>query len=187
MRLTISILILGLYMGIIACSPAKGNRTGHEYMPDMVHSTGYEANLYDYYWFNRWGTAADYKKFVMPRHSVPGTVARGQVSWADAANVDARTAEADMFEGETDGSMAIPANGSVPYYYGDTEDERARASKEITTNPFPITAASLTHGKELYTIYCGICHGDKADGKGYLVRDADPAKGIIAGVYPAAP
>ncbi len=102
-------------------------------------------------------------------------------------DVDTRVSERDAFEGETDGSIAIPPNGSVPYYYGDTEAERARAIKEITTNPFPITTASLVHGKELFIIYCGICHGAKADGRGYLVRDEDPVKGIPAGVYPAAP
>ncbi len=85
MKYSLYILFLGIGVSSISCSPAKGNRTGHEYMPDMVHTTGYEANLYDYYWFNRWGTEAEYKKFVMPRHSVPGTVARGQVMWADAS------------------------------------------------------------------------------------------------------
>jgi mono/diheme cytochrome c family protein len=187
MKYTLYFLFFGVMAASISCSPAKGNRTGHEYMPDMVHTTGYEANLYDYYWFNRWGTEAEYKKFVMPKHSVPGTIARGQVMWADAPDVNTRVSEMDAFEGETDGSLAIPANGSVPYYYGDTEAERARATSEITTNPFPITTASLVHGKELYTIYCGICHGEKADGRGYLVRDEDPAKGIPAGLYPAAP
>ena len=187
MKYTLYFLFFGVVTTCISCSPAKGNRTGHEYMPDMVHTTGYEANLYDFYWFNRWGTEAEYKKFVMPKHSVPGTVARGQVMWADAPDVNTRVSEMDAFEGETDGSLAIPANGSVPYYYGDTDAERARATKEITTNPFPITTASLVHGKELYNIYCGICHGEKADGRGYLVRDEDPAKGIPAGLYPAAP
>jgi len=184
---TLYFLLFGALTAAIACSPSKGNRTGHEFMPDMVHTTGYEANLYDYYWFNRWGSEADYKKFVMPKHSVPGSVARGQIMWADAADVNSRVAEMNAFEGEEEGSLAIPANGSVPYYYGDTEEERARASKEITTNPFPITSASLVHGKDMYNIYCGICHGEKGDGRGYLVRDEDPAKGIVAGVYPAAP
>ena len=59
--------------------------------------------------------------------------------------------------------------------------------KEIISNPFPITSAGLIHGKDLYNIYCGICHGEKGDGRGYLVRDEDPAKGISAGIYPAAP
>jgi mono/diheme cytochrome c family protein len=187
MRYSLYFLFFGIVTACISCSPSKGNRTGHEYMPDMVHSTGYEANLYDYYWFNRWGTEAEYKQFVNPKHSVPGTVARGQVMWADAPDVNTRVSEMDAFEGEAEGSLAIPANGSVPYYYGDTEPERARATKEITTNPFPITTTSLVHGKELYNIYCGICHGEKGDGRGYLIRDEDPAKGIKAGVYPAAP
>lgn len=171
----------------IACSPAGGNRTGHEFMPDMVHTTGYEANLYDYYWYNRWGTAEEYKAFVNPKHSVPGSVARGEVMWAGAANVDERMGEMEAFHGMSDGAIAMTPNGSVPYYYKDNEDERKRAWKEITTNPFPITTTSLLHGKELYNVYCGICHGDKGDGQGYLVREADPAKGIVAGVYPSAP
>ena len=77
-------------------------------------------------------------------------------------------------------AISTPPNGSVPYHYVDTEDDRLRAMAEITTNPFPITAKGLEKGKELYVIYCGICHGDKADGAGYLVRDD-------GGVYPAQP
>lgn len=156
-------------------------------MPDMVHTTGYEANLFDYYYYNRWGTEEEYKKFVMPRISVPGTVARGDVSLANASDPSVRMEDLNNFEGLTEGSMAYTPNGSVPYYYADTEEERARATKEITQNPFPITKDGLEHGKALYTIYCAVCHGDKGNGQGYLVREADPAKGIIAGVYPAAP
>lgn len=172
---------------LIACSPAKDNRTGHEFMPDMVHAIGYEANLYDYYSYNRWGTEAEYKAFANPRFNVTGTVPRGQVSAADAQDMSARMTALSAFSGVGDGSFAYTPNGSVPYYYANTEPERARASREITANPFPITDASLTNGKELYTIYCAICHGVKGDGQGYLVRDEDPAAGIAAGVYPAAP
>ena len=170
-----------------ACSPASGNRRGHEFMPDMVHTTGYEANLYDYYYYNRWGSKEEYKSFAMPRKSVPGTVARGEISLSNAADVSSRMTAMNAFEGLTAGSIAFVPNGSVPYYYGDTEEERARATKEITQNPFPITDKGLAQGKLLYDIYCGICHGEKADGLGYLVREADPAKGIVAGIYPAAP
>jgi len=156
-------------------------------MPDMVHTTGYEANLYDYYYYNRWGSEAEYKTFAMPRTSVPGTVARGEISLANASDASTRMAAMDMFEGLSEGSMALSPNGSVPYYYGDTEEERTRATNEILRNPFPITEKGLAHGKDLYNIYCAICHGEKADGLGNLVREAEPAKGIIAGVYPAAP
>jgi mono/diheme cytochrome c family protein len=187
MRYTIQFSILACVAFVVACSPAKGDRTGHEYMPDMTHTTGYEANLYDYYYYNRWGTEAEYKQFASPRTSVPGTVARGQISVANAADGAARMDALAAFSGIAGGSMAMTPNGSVPYYYTDTEEERARATREITRNPFPITEAGLAHGKELYVIYCGICHGDKGDGLGYLVREEDPAKGIVAGVYPAAP
>ena len=74
----------------------------------------------------------------------------------------------------------MPLNGHVPYYYPDTDEGRARAAAEIIQNPFPITAEGLERGKELYDIYCGICHGEKGDGNGYLVRED-------GGVYPAAP
>ena len=79
-------------------------------------------------------------------------------------------------------SMAIPMNGSVPYYYADTEEERTRAMAEIQANPFPITAEGLERGKELYDVFCGICHGAKADGNGWLVDEAN-----ANAVYPAAP
>jgi hypothetical protein len=39
----------------------------------------------------------------------------------------------------------------------------------------------------LYDIFCGICHGEKGDGYGYLVREADPAKGDPGGKYPVVP
>lgn len=170
-----------------ACSPAKGDRRGHEFMPDMTHTTGYEANLYDYYYYNRWGTEGEYKQYANPRTNVPGTVARGHVAVANAADDMSRVNAMNAFSGEGQGAIAMVANGRVPYYYADTEEERLRATREIKQNPFPITEAGLAHGKELYNVYCGICHGVKGDGLGYLVRDEDPAKGIVAGVYPAAP
>ena len=156
-------------------------------MPDMVHPTGYEANLFDYYYYNRWGTKEEYKQYVMPRLSVPGTVARGQISVANATDETGRMRAMSAFTGEDESAIAMTPNGKVPYYYADTEEERLRATREITKNPYPISDKALENGKVLYEVYCGICHGVKGDGQGYLVREADPAKGIVAGVYPAAP
>lgn len=81
--------------------------------------------------------------------------------------------------GDASSSLGMPANGSVPYYYADTEDDRVRASKDITTSPIPITEAGLASGKLLYNINCAICHGEKGDGAGYLARDGSK--------YPVAP
>lgn len=80
----------------------------------------------------------------------------------------------------------LPVEGTVPrgagvktYAYGNTEEERVRATNEIVANPFPITDAGLAEGQELYNTFCGICHGEKGDGAGYLVRDD--------GAYPVQP
>lgn len=181
------IAIVGLVICLTACSPSKGDRRGHEFMPDMVHTTGYEANLYDFYEYNRWGTEAEYKTYVNPRMTVHGTVPRGHISVAAAGDEWARMAAMESFNGIENGSIAMHANGRVPYPYQDTEEERLRATREIIRNPFPITESGLARGKALYDVYCGICHGLKGDGQGYLVREEDPSKGITAGVYPAAP
>lgn len=150
-------------VALTSCSRAGGNKTGHEFMPDMVHNIGYEANLYDYYWYNRWGTEAEYKKMTHPRLPVKGTIARG-------------------YAGSTSASTSgVPTpNGAVPYYYTDTEAERNRASAELIKNPYPITTKGLDRGKLLYNINCATCHGEKADGAGYLVRED-------GGKYPVAP
>jgi mono/diheme cytochrome c family protein len=152
-----------------SCGTAGGNDPGKEYMPDMFHSTAYEANVYDYYFYNTWGSEEDYKKYAMPRKPVKGTIPRSYLGFDQAKDAETKAYYQSM-----------PINGSVPYYYQDTEEERTRAMAEIVANPYPITASGLERGRELYVIYCGICHGEKADGAGYLVRED-------GGVYPAQP
>jgi mono/diheme cytochrome c family protein len=146
-----------------SCQSTSGNQTGSEYMPDMAHSVAYEANTFGYYYHNRWGTEDDLHKMVQPRNAISGTIARG----LSGKSTDGR-------------GVSYKANGSVPYYYANTEEERARATAEIINNPYPITASGLEKGKTLYNIQCGICHGEKGDGNGYLVRED-------GGKYPAQP
>jgi Cytochrome C oxidase, cbb3-type, subunit III len=161
-----------------ACSPAHGNATGHEYMPDMAHSIAYEPNKIDEYSLHTWNDGSVKtvtELWGSPRLPIKGTIPRGSVGLA------AHGYNADYITHLNGGDrgIATPVNGNVPYYYSDNEEERTRATREITTNPFPITKTSLAKGKELYTIYCGICHGAKGAGDGYLVRDD--------GKYPAQP
>ena len=171
-----------------ACTPAGGEKRGHEFMPDMVHSTAYESNIYNFYYYNTWGTEEDYKKFVEPREPVNGTIPRGYAGVHYQTDQKERMKNVAALNGErAAASITIPPNGSVPYYYEDTEEERTRAMTEIVENPFPITEAGLKTGKELYDINCGICHGPKGGGLGYLVREANPVTGDAGGVYPAAP
>ena len=171
----IFIAICGLV--VFGCSPSSGEFQGNEYMPDMGHSVAYEANYYDYYRYNRWGGEADYYAMAQPRNPVQGTIPRGY------AGAGASLSKYAMLRGMNSlNAIATPPNGSVPYYYEDTEAERTRATNEIIENPFPITTAGLAQGKTLYDIYCGICHGKKGDGNGYLVADEN-----AAAAYPAQP
>lgn len=67
----------------------------------------------------------------------------------------------------------IPAEGSIargwqPYGYEDT-NEGYEAAKAELQSPIAITAEHTATGKELYGIYCAVCHGNKGDGQGILM------------------
>lgn len=147
------VLVIVLVVSLYACQQPGGNSPGSEYMPDMAHSIAYEANYNSYYYYNTWGTEDEYYKYASPRKPVPGTVARASKS------------------GDSN---------STPYPYPNTEEGRTAAMNGIINNPYPITDAGMANAKELYNIFCGICHGEKGDGAGYLVRDD-------GGVYPVQP
>ena len=166
----LSVIALAIFVMVIrGCSESEGDFTGREYMPDMAHSVAYESNLSSYYSLNHFSDDTTYHKMVMPRLPVANTIPRGAVGVA-SGNGDATT----------ESMRGYSMNGSVPYYYENTEADRAKAIAEIKKNPYELTDAGLAQGKELYNIYCGVCHGDKADGNGYLVRDN-------GGKYPAQP
>jgi mono/diheme cytochrome c family protein len=160
------------------CSPAGKNKTGHEYMPDMYHSVTYEANQYVSYFWNTWDKKSTFTKAELskPRKPIDGTIPRGYtgVAYADASAIDVVRGK------NAANAIAAQPNGHVPFYYQNTEDDRTRCEAELVQNPFPITAAGLTRAKPLYDIYCGICHGEKGDGQGWLVTMPDTK-------YPAQP
>ena len=175
------IAVTGIIICMQACSPAGGNDTGHEYMPDMAHSIAYEANVYNDYNLNKWKSESvkDVVELSMPRLPIKGTMPRGFSGYGANGAYREGALGASMSGQHSIQGIHINPNGYVPYYYADTPEDRLRATAEITKAPFPITKEGLAKGKELYTIYCGVCHGDKGDGQGYLVRDG--------GKYPAQP
>jgi mono/diheme cytochrome c family protein len=60
------------------------------------------------------------------------------------------------------------ARGHMPYEYGaKSAEEQIRAGKELK-NPVPVDSTSLAKGKELFTVYCMICHGEGGKGDGTL-------------------
>lgn len=67
----------------------------------------------------------------------------------------------------------LPAEGSIPrgYKFYEIEDsnEGYLQAKAELTNPVKDFKYDQLRAKELYEIYCGICHGNRGNGKGKLV------------------
>jgi mono/diheme cytochrome c family protein len=78
----------------------------------------------------------------------------------------------EIFLGEQE--AMLPAEGTIPrgwqpYDYANTT-EGLNLAKTDLKNPLDVTDENLSAGRELYNIYCAICHGDKGDGQGILVK-----------------
>jgi mono/diheme cytochrome c family protein len=71
-------------------------------------------------------------------------------------------------------SMMFAPKGSIPrgyrpFLYGDSDEEKERAAKELT-DPRPTSPVRIARGKYLYDISCLICHGEKGQGDGPLTK-----------------
>ena len=80
--------------------------------------------------------------------------------------------EYEVFPNEQ--AAMIPAEGSIArgmsaYDYENTEADY-QAAKASLQSPLDSTMVDLERGKELYDIYCGVCHGNKGDGQGILTK-----------------
>ena len=68
----------------------------------------------------------------------------------------------------------LPAEGSIPRGFKpfdfDNTNEGYELAKSTLTSPLDSTQVDTERGKILYDIYCGICHGNKGDGQGNLVK-----------------
>lgn len=181
-----TVLVLFTVTAFFACGDDPTD-PGTEYMPDMGHSIAQESNVLTNYYYNTWDEKSTVKLRTLQEHNLPvqNTVPRGYagVYFAMDEGTEGVSEAMAVMQGQDDNnSIAIPMNGSVPYYYGGTEEERTRAIAELQGNPFPITEEGMARGKNLYNLFCAICHGEKGDGNGWLVDEANPNA-----VYPAAP
>ena len=100
--------------------------------------------------------------------------------------------ENDLYEDNL--SARLPVEGTIPrgyslYKYEDTNEGYDLAKQQLT-NPYDFDAVDMLKAKELYNIYCGVCHGSKGAGQGILVKRekilgipsyADPGRGITPG------
>jgi len=58
--------------------------------------------------------------------------------------------------------------GTIPYLLEKSDENRTLAGVSMQ-NPYKPKEGTLDRGKERYEIFCINCHGEKGDGKGYLV------------------
>lgn len=68
----------------------------------------------------------------------------------------------------------LPVEGTIArgfslYEYANTNEDYERAKLELNS-PLDSTEIDIDTGKELYTIYCAICHGNQGKGQGNLVK-----------------
>ena len=78
----------------------------------------------------------------------------------------------EVFPGQQEAMLPVDgtiSRGWMPYEYPNTTDGLNLAKEELK-NPLAVTEKNLSEGKELYNIYCAICHGEKGDGQGVLVK-----------------
>lgn len=71
-------------------------------------------------------------------------------------------------EAKLPASNSVP-RGEVPFDFDDTT-EGYESAKANLKNPLDSTMLGRVETKALYDIYCGICHGNKGDGQGTLVK-----------------
>lgn len=80
--------------------------------------------------------------------------------------------------------------GWMPYRYENTLEGKEQARVQKSPLDSLNLEEDLAAGSQLYTIYCAICHGDKGDGQGTLVKREkilgvpsydDPARNITIG------
>ena len=79
--------------------------------------------------------------------------------------------EHKVFKGDVEGQIPVKGTikrGFIPYEIPDTPEGYALAKASLKS---PLDEASLEpeKAKELFNIYCAICHGEKGNGKGNLV------------------
>ena len=61
------------------------------------------------------------------------------------------------------------SRGYVPYDIPNTNEGYETAKIDLN-NPYKFNEQDMLKAKELYTVYCGVCHGTKGAGQGILVK-----------------
>ncbi|MGY5352703.1 c-type cytochrome [Wenyingzhuangia sp. IMCC45533] len=82
-------------------------------------------------------------------------------------------AESKVFANGTEAQKPVEgtiARGHVPYEYPDT-NEGYEDAKQNLKSPLTVEDLDSDNGKKLYIMYCAVCHGNKGNGQGALVKN----------------
>jgi mono/diheme cytochrome c family protein len=80
--------------------------------------------------------------------------------------------ESDAFSNGIEAQKPVEgtiSRGWEPYEYENSNDGYIMA-KENLKSPIVKSEENLKTGKELYDVYCSVCHGSKGDGQGILMQ-----------------
>lgn len=80
--------------------------------------------------------------------------------------------ESDAFKNGQEAQLPVKGTvkrGFIPYEYPNTT-EGYELAKANLKSPLDSLSRNLDKGKELFGIYCAICHGETGNGKGKLVE-----------------
>ena len=80
--------------------------------------------------------------------------------------------ESDTFANGVEAQLPVERTIARGYSLYEIEDTTAgyEEAKVGLNSPLDSSAVDYERGKELYEIYCGVCHGNKGDGQGILMK-----------------
>ena len=80
--------------------------------------------------------------------------------------------ESDAFANGVEAQLPVEGTIARGYSLYEIEDTTAgyEEAKAGLNSPLDSSAVDYERGKELYEIYCGLCHGNKGDGQGILMK-----------------
>ena len=152
---THKLIILSTFVILITSCTKHPDSPGYEYVWDMYRSQAIEAYV-DY------GLVGDVEHPELKSKMSARNPVKGSIQYIEDRNM------AEIF---------------MPFNYGEGEEERERAGREVTIPGYYISdtliaAENLAEGKRLYNLMCTHCHGAKGEGDG---------KVITVGEYPSTP
>jgi len=152
--------LMGASLGLASCG-ASGDYQGTEYAPQMYHSVAYEPLTQI--------SQQDKGTWLSNREDGHGEFYNSNPWNPHGMNM------------REPAPNTVPRNkdGFLPYRLGPNEIE---ASNDIE-NPVELTDQVLAEGRQLYTQYCGTCHGPQGQGDGLAGDVVGGVANLQGGAY----